>query len=421
MIIIGLTEFSFLSLALFYVSNLRLNRYKILIEICFVLFPALIGYYFFTQVIGALIFTLALMISFYFFTKEKWVLIDVCIVILIGIFSDNIAQLLRNLLLPNTIEYIIIHIIFFVSIFNIFIILYKTIFKQKLTFFSFSFTNYVFFVFYIMIMVLLFYIDVFILDSKELIIVNVLIQLTYLSLISLLLFLLNRATKKEYMLKQKEILQQQFNDYMKDLASTNEEMQRFRHDYLNILLSIRSYIDEKNFDGLESYFYDYIFPTKQKTLYSTQTLNVLEKIKVMEVKSIIASKLFQAERVKTKINLEIPEEILNIPIDPIDLTRVLGIYLDNALEASLEVTVPEINIAFLKIKESIIIIIENKCDVGNIYLNDILGNQLSTKSKNRGIGLKNARTILTRYRNVTFNTRINDPWFIQEIEITGGS
>jgi two-component system, LytTR family, sensor histidine kinase AgrC len=421
MILNAFTEFSVLYLALLYLLNQRLDTSKILLGICVILIPALIGYYYFSQVIGAIIFIIALMSVFYSFSKEKRALVDVCIFILIGIFSDNIVQFLINLMFTESNESTLIHPILFIFVFSFFIILYKTRLKQKVDFFYSSLINHFLIVFFIMIMVVIFYIDVFILDTQELVIANLIIQLTYLSLISIFVILLNRTTKKEYKVQQREMLQRQFSDYVKELESVNLEIQKFRHDYLNILLSLRSYIDEKNFEGLESYFYDYIFPTKQQTLCSKKAFGVLKRIKVMEVKSIIVSKLIQAERVKIKVNLEIPEEILNISLEPIDLTRVLGIYLDNALEASLEVDNPEINIAFFKINECIVIIIENRCNVRDVHFNDILTNLASTKGKKRGLGLKNARTILSQYRNVIFNTRVNDSWFIQEIQITEGN
>ncbi|HHW38352.1 MAG TPA: GHKL domain-containing protein [Bacillales bacterium] len=287
-----------------------------------------------------------------------------------------------------------------------------------MTYVYLSYANQLLIMVLIIVTVAIFYINVFVLHTKMLVTINIAIQLLYLLLIILLFSLLLRTTKKEYMVKQKEVLQQHFSEYTKALAKVNEDMQKFRHDYMNILLSIRGYLDEKNIDGLTDYFYTNIIPTEQRTLFRNKMFGVLEKIEVLDIKSIIASKMIQAERENIEVNLEIPQPISQINIDPIDLTRVLGIYLDNAIEASKNIKNPCINMAFfLNMEEGIIIIIENKCNPNNLHLDKLFNQPFSTKGEQRGLGLLNARSILNKYDRITMNTRIDKDWFIQEIQI----
>ncbi|EKN62856.1 GHKL domain-containing protein [Schinkia azotoformans] len=416
MIIIGIIEFIALFIAVLFLANIRIDLLKLIVGFILILIPSLIGFFYFSQGVGIIVLFVGLSFLFYILAKTKWVLIDVCIVMMLGILADNISQFLQNKPIGGH-DSIIMHIILFNCVFSALIVLYKVILKRKMTYVYLSFVNQLIIIVLIIVTVAIFYINVFVLHTKMLVIINIAIQLLYLSLIILLFSLLLRTTKKEYMVKQKEILQQHFSEYTKALAKVNEDMQKFRHDYMNILLSIRGYLDEKNIDGLTDYFYTYIIPTEQQTLFRNKMFGVLEKLEVLDIKSIIASKMIQAERENIEVNLEIPQQISQINIDPIDLTRVIGIYLDNAIEASENIKNPCINMAFFQNTEENIIIIENKCNPDNLHLDKLFNKSFSTKGEQRGLGLLNARSILNKYDHITMNTRIEKDWFIQEIQI----
>ncbi|MED4353916.1 GHKL domain-containing protein [Schinkia azotoformans] len=416
MIIIGIIEFIALFIAVLFLANIRIDLLKLIVGFILILIPSLIGFFYFSQGVGIIVLFVGLSFLFYILAKTKWVLIDVCIVMMLGILADNISQFLQNKPIGGH-DSIIMHIILFNCVFSALIVLYKVILKRKMTYVYLSFVNQLIIIVLIIVTVAIFYINVFVLHTKMLVIINIAIQLLYLSLIILLFSLLLRTTKKEYMVKQKEILQQHFSEYTKALAKVNEDMQKFRHDYMNILLSIRGYLDEKNIDGLTDYFYTYIIPTEQQTLFRNKMFGVLEKLEVLDIKSIIASKMIQAERENIEVNLEIPQQISQINIDPIDLTRVIGIYLDNTIEASENIKNPCINMAFFQNTEENIIIIENKCNPDNLHLDKLFNKSFSTKGEQRGLGLLNARSILNKYDHITMNTRIEKDWFIQEIQI----
>ena len=194
-------------------------------------------------------------------------------------------------------------------------------------------------------------------------------------------------------------------------------MQKFRHDYLNILVSLRGYIDNNDMDSLKTYFYENIVPTEQQTIFRNKMIGMLENIEMMGVKSILASKIMQANRFNIEVNIEIPNIIEKINMNTVDLTRVIGIYLDNAIEASIDLPNSRINIAFFKIEnKAVLLIIENRVNMA-VNLNEIFMQGNSTKGDRRGIGLVNARTILSQYKQITMSTRINKDWFIEELQI----
>ncbi len=50
------------------------------------------------------------------------------------------------------------------------------------------------------------------------------------------------------------------------------------------------------------------------------------------------------------ISIEIPDEVSQHNLNIIDLSRSIGIILDNAIEASIEIDDPIIRVRFLKVK-----------------------------------------------------------------------
>ena len=101
-----------------------------------------------------------------------------------------------------------------------------------------------------------------------------------------------------------------------------------------------------------------------------------------------------------------------------DLTRILGIFLDNAIEASLLQSKPHINIAIIQMDlEEIVIVIQNKTQQQYPDIKQLFEENYSTKGITRGYGLYTVKQILSHYPTIDLNTYIENGWFIQEMVI----
>ncbi|WP_108308513.1 GHKL domain-containing protein [Metalysinibacillus jejuensis] len=354
MIILGIVQFITIFGGIAYLSKVQLNFIKILISFCIVLIPALFVFIFISPYVGIILFLILMIALFYKISVNNWLLIDTCIVFMIGICADNLALIITKS--TERFDYIILYMLTSAVL----IVIYEYFFKRKLADLNISFIiqNLIFTI--VAITLSIFYVNIFVYDNKFLSWINLGLQFTYMTLITFFFWLVVQNTKKENLIRQKDIIHTHFSDYTKSLAKVNEEMQQFRHDYLNILLSLKEYIDEGDNEGLRTYFYENILPSEEKTISRNKLLGSLEKIESLEIKSIVASKLMQADKNGIEINVEIPSIILDISMNTIDLTRILGIYLDNAIEASLKEKNPRINIALIDVKgENLVIVIEN--------------------------------------------------------------
>lgn len=386
----------------------------------FIVIPTIFLFFQFKPTLGIFVsFFSTLLIFYYFSKKNRLVLIHLCIIIMAGVVSDHISQVVNILFIPdNNSNNIYIHCFLFIIFFSIFISIYKLI-QKKITInlpinVAFLITLIAF------ITTIVFYLNIFIPTNRietELVKINVIIQLGYFVLMIILFSFLLQNIKKANELKNKEIKQEQFTQYMHSLEQVNKDMQKFRHDYTNILLTIRGYLDNDNLKELKLYFQESILKTEQHTLLKNHIFNQLENIKIFELKGLLATKISLADSMNIPINVEVPDNIYTVHMETIDFARILGVLFDNAIEASLNRDNPKINLAFIKKNNDVIFIIENYIEDISIDINQLFEENYSTNGINRGIGLSNVRNIINKYYNVTINTRNDKKWFIQEVEI----
>ena len=209
--------------------------------------------------------------------------------------------------------------------------------------------------------------------------------------------------------------------YSDELEQQLSAMQKFKHDYQNILISMADYINERDMEGLEHYFTNNIVAVSEAITRDSFTLQGLGKIKVREVKSIIASKIMLAQNnikdadIQLKVNDDIEPE--HIFMDTVVLVRMLGIILDNAIEALAELNGGELFIACQKWDAGVTFIVQNTCAPDIPPLHELSKPGFSTKGNKRGLGLSILNEIANPYPNVILNTSINNDYFSQKLLI----
>lgn len=100
-----------------------------------------------------------------------------------------------------------------------------------------------------------------------------------------------------------------------------------------------------------------------------------------------------------------------------DFTRILGILLDNAIEAAEDTSEKFIRIEFKSTSKKQLFIIENSCKSNNISTIKIFEKGYSTKEKNSGIGLWKVHQILSKNTNLDLFTSIQNNIFKQQLEV----
>lgn len=202
----------------------------------------------------------------------------------------------------------------------------------------------------------------------------------------------------------------------KTLEDIHEKTSAFRHDTPNILQGMAGYISSGDIDGLKVYYSQFV-----EDIHSLNALGTLSPkvINCPAVYNLLTTKYYKAENLGIKINLEIFFDFNTLNMKTYEFSRILGILLDNAIEAASECEEKIINITIRKdsFKHRQLLLIENTYKNKDINTEKIYEKGFSTKSGNTGLGLWEVRQILRKNNNLNLHTTKNDNYFIQQLEI----
>ncbi|RIM61138.1 GHKL domain-containing protein [Staphylococcus arlettae] len=252
-------------------------------------------------------------------------------------------------------------------------------------------------------------------DFKYLAVIYVIFIITIAILIVTVSFSIIREIQYKRNVKEVE----NYYKYTLQIEKINNDMRKFRHDYVNILTTMSDYIRENDMAGLRRYFNDEILPMQDSMQMNTVKINGTENLRVREIKGLLTTKILQAQEKNISISIEVPEPIDKINMPIIDLSRVIGIILDNAIEASETITEDAlIRVAFIKNSDiSVTFIVMNKCEDDIPRVHTLFQENFSTKRGNRGLGLFTLKEITDSNANVLLDTTIENGYFVQKVEI----
>ncbi len=211
---------------------------------------------------------------------------------------------------------------------------------------------------------------------------------------------------------------QDLQDYTHHLEIMYNDLRSFKHDYINILLSMSGYIANNDMGELKQFFETKIFPTKNLIDQGDYKLNQLGNIGVLEIKSLLCAKLIYAHESGIDVTIDVPDKVDSFPMDTVDLARILGIFLDNAIEASLAAEQPQTGLNIIRHEAGVSIIISNRFQDNGTALYKLKQSGFSTKTEHQGIGLSNAQKIISSYDNVLLETTMQRNCFMQHMELT---
>ncbi|MBR3134264.1 MAG: GHKL domain-containing protein [Clostridia bacterium] len=211
---------------------------------------------------------------------------------------------------------------------------------------------------------------------------------------------------------------------IEDLESSNKRLQAnydnvraFKHDFNNIMQSIGGYIILNDMDGLKE-MYNAIVKECQD-INNSQSINQ-NVINNPAIYHLINNKYELAEKNDIKMKVDVLFNLNKIRVSDYDICRILGILIDNALEAAMECDDKFVSIKFVydSLNRRYLIIIENPFKNSLIDINKIYEKGFSSKKKkiDHGLGLWKVKQILKKNKNMMIYTS-RDKLFKQQLEI----
>ena len=242
---------------------------------------------------------------------------------------------------------------------------------------------------------------------------GLLIYIFYVSILIIIIWFLKEKTDNNRLTSDYD----QLLDYVKTYEEVIEEKSKNQHEYNNQLILIREMLGTRNKKVRE--YIDQLLSIENEQSKG----NWLTKIKNIPnggLKGLIHYKIVEMQKKKIKLYIDINENVNNKKTNKYlrdnlnDISKIIGVYLDNAREAA------------LKSKEKYIII-EAECNkdnldfsISNTYKEGINPNKIdnagySKKGKGRGYGLSLVRDIISKRDDVEQYREFNGIYFVQHI------
>lgn len=235
-------------------------------------------------------------------------------------------------------------------------------------------------------------------------------------LICILLYLFKQKIENEKISKKYDELL----DVMKSYESDIEEQRTLRHETKNEFATIKCKLQDKEDNKTIIEYIDSVIGEKEKA--GSTKYSKFKYLPSNGLKGFFYYKFIEAEKKGINVSINISKQIENSFLKDIetkdfkDLARIIGVYLDNAIEASSTSEDKKLGIEMYLIKEKIEIIITNTFN-NEINLDKIDKESFSTKGKHRGHGLLLVNKILSENNMFEAKNEIRGNIYIQSLKI----
>ncbi|MFM0842511.1 sensor histidine kinase [Streptococcus suis] len=229
---------------------------------------------------------------------------------------------------------------------------------------------------------------------------------------------LNYQKKEKQDKEIQELKDKQLTDlgrYSRHVESLYKEIRSFRHDYTNILISLNEAIKEEDIVAIRTIYSEVIADSDRKFYDGKYDIARLSNIQNPAVKSLLSSKMLEAQKKGIAISVEVDAEIEPPDLELIEFITILSILLDNAIDAAKQCANGNIVFAYFQEDDRKIVVVENTTVEDKVATNHIFKYGHSTKGDNRGIGLANVKAILDNYPKFSISTNSSNHRFVQEL------
>lgn len=205
-------------------------------------------------------------------------------------------------------------------------------------------------------------------------------------------------------------------EYNKTLHILHDSVRGFKHDFDNIVTTIGGYINTNDMEGLKNYY-----SQLEEDCSRVNNLYILnpDNINNPGIYNLLTTKYNEAEEKGIKVTLTVLLDLNDLHMKIYEFARILGILLDNAIDAAAECDSKVLNIVFRNEAKNNrnIILIENTYKDKDVDIDQIFNKGVTGKENHTGLGLWEVKQILKKNNNVNLYTTKNEQYFSQQLEI----
>ena len=209
---------------------------------------------------------------------------------------------------------------------------------------------------------------------------------------------------------------QSAEEYNNTLRILHDNVRGFKHDFDNIVTTIGGFIRTDDMEGLKKYYLQL-----EDDCQRVNNLYILnpEVVNNDGIYNLLTKKYYEADSKDIKVNITFLLDLSKLNMKIYEFARILGILLDNAIEASSECKEKLINLTFREDSRNSrqLIIVENTYKNKDVDTEKIFEKGVSGKEEHSGLGLWEVRKIVKKNKNTNLFTTKNEKFFIQQLEI----
>jgi two-component system sensor histidine kinase AgrC len=206
------------------------------------------------------------------------------------------------------------------------------------------------------------------------------------------------------------------NFYNNSLITIHDDVRAFKHDFGNIMQAFGGYITNNDMKGLKIYYSQLFKDCEQLNNMYTLSPKVINNPAIY---NLLSSKYYKANEIGITIHLNVFLDLNTLNMKIYEFSRIFGILIDNAIEATSECDEKIINIEIRNDAKHNrqLLIIENTYTEKNINVDKIFKKGYSSKPNNTGIGLWEVQQILKKNKNSNLYTTYDEHFFKQQLEL----
>jgi len=224
-------------------------------------------------------------------------------------------------------------------------------------------------------------------------------------------------TSRQFKIEQERAENAAFERYTSELEVSYEALRVVKHDYANIMTSLKLFIDEGDMVGLRRYYAEEFAEFSNSISASHELVDQLQRIKVKELKSILLYKLNLAVEAGLTVSVEVKFTVGNVSVPKVKLCQIIGIFLDNAIEASLDSSEKILSLAVIGSETKTVFMFENSWTRSAMPVKRFFEKGFSTKGEGRGLGLSTVEALVEAYEALELDTEVGESRFTQILTI----
>lgn len=193
--------------------------------------------------------------------------------------------------------------------------------------------------------------------------------------------------KKGIYFKNTELELENTKLHNKALSTINENIRGFKHDMGNMVQAINGYLAVGNIDGVKTYCKNLLQGFNDINLLSILSPKIINDPAIY---GVVVGKMLYARENNLNLSLDIGIDVSQINFPSFELSRIIGILLDNAIEASLESDEKKLKLEMYhdeSRKRDIIIIGNSVNNPNKLDIIRMFDKDYSTKENPSGFGL----------------------------------